>query len=837
METTLAVGVGRRRIIKRPRLTRMLDESGARIILLVAPAGYGKTTLAHEWLEDKRAAWYRGSPASADVAALAVGLAEATAEIMSGAGDRMRQRLRATDRPEEDARIFAEMLAEDLAKWPDDTWLAIDDYHFAMDDSAGEAFVGALIECAPARFLITTRRRPTWATARRRLYGQVFELDRTLLAMNDKEALDVLAQRSDAPTLVARAAGWPAVIGLAALTVESTAPSNDVPAALYDYFAEELLQAAAPDARLALCRLAVAPSITNESAAHLLGPQARDLLVESVSSGILPPQAEGHFELHPLLRAFLQDRLREFGTDMVDATVERAGIFLLLHERWDDAISLAQKFRDAHFLDQLINAAWESMLDEGRLATLSRLVDLASELRLRSSLLDLVEAEISFRQGSYQKAEALALEAARSLTDDHLLVRAYTRAGQSAHFEGRDEDALLHHRRAQSLARLKGDRREALWGEFVCAIQLESSDCVDALNRLAALGSEDPTDFVRLANGRMVFAMRNGRGIKPELLSAIHRLPKVDDPLIRSSFLHVWSCVLTFMGKYDEALEATEQQLREADQYRLAFVLPHAHLRRAVAFRGLRRFRDAVGSLQEARRHRDKSDDYVAVFSDSTRIGLYLAIDDVEAALRMNEPTATSASTDAVAELIAVRALALACADRHDEAKDAATRAARLSSAAEPRLLCKLAAAISALARKAPRSSALVAEAFHDVIGSDGIDAFVTAYRGFPRLLSEVAKNDQYHAKLASILEGARDERLARALLPTPLSRQLFGDPLLSPRERDVLALVSQGLRNREIAEKLFISEVTVKAHVRNILRKLGAKSRAHAVSLASRMD
>ena len=96
----------------------MLDESGARIILLVAPAGYGKTTLAHEWLEDKRATWYRGSHASADVAALAVGLARAAAEIVPGAGDRMRQRLRAADRPEEDAAILAEMLAEDVAAGP-----------------------------------------------------------------------------------------------------------------------------------------------------------------------------------------------------------------------------------------------------------------------------------------------------------------------------------------------------------------------------------------------------------------------------------------------------------------------------------------------------------------------------------------------------------------------------------------------------------------------------------------------------------------------------------------------------------------------------------------------
>ena len=73
-------------IIKRPRLTRLLDEAGARITLLLAPAGYGKTTLAREWTrEQDRVGWYTGGPAMIDVAGLSVGLAEVRAPTWSSA--------------------------------------------------------------------------------------------------------------------------------------------------------------------------------------------------------------------------------------------------------------------------------------------------------------------------------------------------------------------------------------------------------------------------------------------------------------------------------------------------------------------------------------------------------------------------------------------------------------------------------------------------------------------------------------------------------------------------------------------------------------------------------
>jgi DNA-binding NarL/FixJ family response regulator len=54
----------------------------------------------------------------------------------------------------------------------------------------------------------------------------------------------------------------------------------------------------------------------------------------------------------------------------------------------------------------------------------------------------------------------------------------------------------------------------------------------------------------------------------------------------------------------------------------------------------------------------------------------------------------------------------------------------------------------------------------------------------------------------------------------------------LSAREFDVLAEVAKGLDNQRIAQRLFISTDTVKSHVRAVLRKLGARDRAHAVAM-----
>ena len=69
---------------------------------------------------------------------------------------------------------------------------------------------------------------------------------------------------------------------------------------------------------------------------------------------------------------------------------------------------------------------------------------------------------------------------------------------------------------------------------------------------------------------------------------------------------------------------------------------------------------------------------------------------------------------------------------------------------------------------------------------------------------------------------------------PTPL-RELGQGQDPTAREIEVLQLISDGLVNREIGTRIFLSEETVKSHVRHLLAKLQARSRAHAVAVGFR--
>ena len=101
---------------------------------------------------------------------------------------------------------------------------------------------------------------------------------------------------------------------------------------------------------------------------------------------------------------------------------------------------------------------------------------------------------------------------------------------------------------------------------------------------------------------------------------------------------------------------------------------------------------------------------------------------------------------------------------------------------------------------------------------------------------TEILSRYADHSKRFEAVAARRRDTPGADVIPFqgPL-RELEQEP--TNREVEVLQLISDGLVNREIGVRLFLSEETVKSHVRHLLAKLQARSRAHAVAVGFRRD
>jgi LuxR family maltose regulon positive regulatory protein len=834
--TLIEAESGQRYVIERPRLTKLLDESNARIILLVAPAGYGKTTLARQWLTkgDRKAAWVRATPASRDVAALAPAIAHALEPYLPGIERQLLRHLQAVSNPELEAVALGSVLVS-TGEWPQELWLVIDDYHVLASSAAAEALIESLLEGPTVRLLVTSREAPTWATARRVIYGELLRVERDDLAFTQLEAGEVLSAvpRDLVEQISARSRGWPAVVRMAALTRKLTLPDILDNVALHRYFAEELFSAASENLQRALLYLAAVPTITS-SVRELL--PSRESCDEAVRLGFLSrndlnPGAS--LELHPLLRTFLERKLKESPEEKVipEMAFERA----LSTQSWDDAYAIATQFDLPALIGPLLTHALPAMLASSRLTTLREWCDWATTRGARTPMVDVAEAEIARRTGDVSLSISRAKQAIRTIdqSSPHLS-RAHAVAAECFHIQMLGESAFAHARLAEQAATNPADARRAIWAQLIAAAHYEQQECLPFLERFEALSDSSPGAIVRDVAGRLVTVLLEGH--LPTALAEAEAefgiLDLCEDVVASTSLLYRMAYINALVAQYDRAIPLAERTRTEAA--RAAFQPAAVHITAALAAAniGLRRFRRAEALLDMLGvESKEREDAFEQANWHALRARLQISLGASERVAKELANVAYSAPTPGLkAELLGLRAVALAASSAPQQAVELAQEGMRVSAVVDGQTLSALALAIAMLHLGDSRAPDYLVQAATILEERGNYDSLVVAARAFPPLIRQISDSGLWaQQQVPAILTRSRDfELMAQSgwdvSAPTAAA-------LLTRREREVFRLLAQGLTNREIARALYISEATVKVHVRHILEKIGARSRAEAVA------
>ena len=832
-----------RRHVPRPRLTRALDASTAQAILLIAPAGFGKTSLACEWLAGRENVyWYRATSASADLAAFSVGIAEVMASVAPGAAERLRQRLRVGELPEKAARPLAEMLAEDLVDWPPGAILVVDDYHLVIDSAPVEEFVDWLLtHLVRMQLLVTARRRPAWASARRVLYGEITEITADHLTMTDREASSVLSEQSNKSVraLVAQADGWPALVGLAAIASSTEVPTEHVSRELFRYLADEVVRHEPSESQEFMLLASLPSSISRQLVEEVLEIEnAHALTQQLLRDGLLHESGVDSLAFHPILRDYLCKRLEAERPDDTDRLRSRLIDYARDKRDWDMAFDLVRPPRFVDHAALIAAEASEDLLAAGRVETLERWLNLCGAEVMRTPAAVVAKAEILMRRGHLAEAAVVIEIAIEQLEQSSpLMSRAYCLGGQIAHLRSDAERALELHRLGRECAERPTDYSQAVWGMILAAAELESQEAGEFLDQLVTAPSDDIELKLRVAFGRTLLGRQRGslEGAWSSLEPLISIARYANDPMIRTGFLTWASFVAILNGEYGRGCSVAREAEAICETYRLRLNKVYCALILCHALIGANELRTAKATL-ELLVQESIADEDAYVRASFSALSLRLAFADGRAQVL---PYPIILPYDHLpagihGELCALIAIAAAARGDAETTRHNVAAATAITQISEVRYLARYAELILATVEDGQPTAGTLSQLVTESACAGVIDTYVSAYRACPLILQPAVEDDDTLAITRHALVASRDRELAqiaRINLSNASAVSTFDG--LSSREREVLLLLAEGSSNSDIASRLVIAESTAKVHVHNILKKLGVRTRLQAALLA----
>ena len=875
-------------VVPRERLLDQLDlglAQGHRLTLVSAQAGAGKTTLLASWFHRRlkhrglNPSWLALDSTDNEPARFLTYLITALQQAAPLIDNGLLAALSSPQTPP--VAALATELINQLTEVKTPLVLFLDDYHLIENLDIHQAVAFILEHQPPSLHLVlATRADPTLPLARLRARNQLTELravdlrftaDEAMTFLNEVMGLRLTAQ--DIEALGARTEGWIAGLQLAALSLrgkDGTAAADFISAFggthhfVLDYLAEEVFQLQPQPVRSFLLQTAIldrlcgplCDAITQPESGRLDGQARLEQLVAD-NLFLLPLDEERRwFRYHRLFADLLRQRLERTRPDLIASLHRKAADWLAANGFAGEAIEHWLAAGNYHEAAQLAEARGFEMLEHGQLSTLlGWLARLPTEAILALPRLAIYHAWALLLSGQagavepYLQAteQALAVDAPADpdLRGTIQAIRAYlaaTRGDTTQAVElARSALATL----PQEAASVRSIVAFTLGG--ITYLEGNVTDAAQAFVEAAAMGRRAGNLHVAVPALRALGNLQVAQGKLHQAAATYREALRLAEtsqgrplPLAAGSLVGLGDLAYEW-NALAEAEDQLQTGLKLSRQWGNHDSAVHSLLSLAKVEQARGDLLAARSLLEEAMNlaQQHTLDPTSAPRLAAMGINLQLAQGNVAGAL--DELRQRGLSADSPADLLreaelVVLAQALLASGRARQAHPLLDRLVQAAGQSGRRGDAVRLLALSSLAWQAegePQQALIdLTSALRLAQPNDMVRSFVDLGDPLVEILRQIPAHGDVGTYASHLLEAFR----AGQPQAHPIAGSSFEQPLLEPlslRELEVLALIAQGLSNRQIADELIISIGTVKAHSSNIYGKLGVRSRTQAITAA----
>ncbi len=931
LQTKLYIPPIRPELVSRPRLIERLNEGlttrdafPRTLTLISAPAGFGKTTLASEWvtacsrLEPKvRTAWLSLDKGDNDPARFLAYVITALRTIQANIGKGALSALQSPQPPP--AEVVLTSLLNELAALPDRILLVLDDYHLIEAQPIHDALTFLLEHLAPLSWgvsppggmhlVIATREDPLLSLARLRARGQLTELRATDLRFTPSEAAEFLNRvmgldlsAEEIAALERRTEGWIAGLQLASVAMQGRKDASSLIRSftgshryVLDYLVEEVLEQQPASIQAFLLQTAVLDRLTGSLCDAVRfgateSPSGQAILgkLDRANLFVVPLDEERRwYRYHHLFSDLLRRRLRQTQPEWVPTLHLRASEWYEWNGFEDQAIEHALRAEEFEWAAHLIGKHAEALWGRGEHDKFRRWLNkLPIELAFSKPHLCIYYAWYLFISGQQDAAER-SLQAAEQALDsstepqeedtltgpDRMKLRGRIAAVRAfmVSYKG-DVPGIIQHAN-QALAYLP--EQDRTWRSLSALVLGDAygfkGDMPAAykarFEAVKACKAAGDIYYVMLASLKLAITLRAQGRLQETLEICQEQIQLANEyGLSQTSLVGVllvlWGEVLAEFNDLEGAIDRANKGVELAAEHAVDMAIlgwGYMCLMRILFSRGeLAGIKENIQKMENAAREASVPS-WITNQMAAWQARLWLAQGKLEAASQwaVERGLNTEGEPNPLPEMdffllldYVILARILIAQSRPDEASvllkgllEPAETGGRTTRVIEILLL-------QALAFQAGSNTNQATAALERALTLAEPEGFVRIFvdEGPPvaQLLHQAAARGimpGYSARLLAAFETADGRHPTRDPRPSPSS--VAGRPPapagvssslvepLSEREREVLQLIAEGLTNREIASRLFLSLNTVKAHTRNIYGKLDVHSRMHSVARA----